>query len=189
MSIDPASLAERLWLHGSGPQSAQAYVLLDGARDKRIAPMVRSSGVPYECLYAGDLTPALRAAAPYLVQLAPESRFFNQLVPRAWGNAWGIFIVAEPHVTLERLRRHFRSLLRVQDEQRRLLVFRFYDPRVLRLYLPTCTNAELQEFFGPIGKIMMETESGVALGQYKNTRGLEVIAHAMAPATMVQTVP
>lgn len=161
--MDAASLAEQLWPTGSGPQAPQVYVLLDGARDKMIVPMLRSSGLPFECLYAGELSPALMAAAPYLVQLAPESRFFNQLIGRAWGNAWGIFIVARPDVTLQALRRHFRTLLRVRTEQGQVLVFRFYDPRVLRTYLPTCTATERKQFFGPIGTIAWESEQVAAL--------------------------
>ena len=161
--MDASLLAKLLWPKGSGPSSSQAYVLLDGARDKLIVPMIRSSGLPYECLYAGDLAPSLMAAAPYLVQISPESRFFNQLVPRAWDKAWGIFVVARPEVTLQALRRHFRTLLRVRDEQGQVLVFRFYDPRVLRIYLPTCSAAEKKQFYGPIETLAWESPYGDAL--------------------------
>lgn len=165
--MDSASLAQQLWPHGSGPDCDQAYVLLDGARDERIAPMVATSGLPYVGLYAGPLSPALASSAPYLVQLAPESRFFKELVPLAWGQSWGILVVARPDVTLQALRRHFRTLLRVRDEQGRILVFRFYDPRVLRVYLPTCTPTERAQVFGPIQAMACETEHGKGLLQYQ----------------------
>jgi hypothetical protein len=158
--MQPEQLAEQLWPNGSGPSACQAYVLLDGARDKRIVPLVRSSGLPYECLYSGPLSPDLMAAAPYIVQISPQSRFFNQLVPRAWANSWGIFAVAPPDVTLQALRRHYRTLLRVQDETGRVLAFRFYDPRVLRIYLPTCTHHEREQFFGPVQRLAYENEAG-----------------------------
>lgn len=58
------------------------------------------------------------------------------MVNAGWGHAWGIFVIAQTDVTLEVLFKHFRTLLRVNDEQKRTLVFRFYDPRVLRIYLP-----------------------------------------------------
>jgi hypothetical protein len=74
--MDATSLAEQLWPKGSAAQSPQAYVLLDGARDKLLVPMLRSSGLPHECLYQGSLSPSLMSAAPYLVQISPESRFF-----------------------------------------------------------------------------------------------------------------
>jgi len=38
----------------------------------------------------------------------------------------------------------------VKDERGNRLVFRYYDPRVLRVYLPTCSPSELRTVFGPI---------------------------------------
>ena len=180
--MNASTLAAILWPRGSGPHAQQAYVVLDGARDKRIVPLLRSGGAPFECLYAGELSPALRAAAPYLVQIAPDSRFFKQLVPLAWGNAWGVFIVADPHVTLQALRRHLRTLLKVRDEQKRMLVVRFYDPRVLRHYLPTCTDAELHQVFGPIANVILEGASTDASITYrKSARGFAIdTAHPTA---------
>ena len=34
--------------------------------------------------------------------------------------------------------------------------FRFYDPRVLREFLPTTTHAELLHFFGPVQEWLTE---------------------------------
>jgi hypothetical protein len=166
MSVSSEALAAQLWPQGSGPDCPQAYALLDGARDPQIAPMVRASGMPFECLYAGALTLALAAAAPYLVQLTPEARFFKDLVAKAWGNAWGMFTVAGPDVTLQAMRKHFRTLLRVKDEQGQILVFRFYDPRVLRVYLPTCTKMELAQVFGPVDTILVEAEGAANALQF-----------------------
>jgi hypothetical protein len=44
------------------------------------------------------------------------------------------------------------------------MVFRYYDPRVLRAYLPTCSIGELRTVFGPIECFWMEDKSpGTAL--------------------------
>lgn len=158
MSMDIQTLTHTLWPQGNGPDCPQVYALLDGARDERIAPLVWGSNLPHTCLYAGTLSPALQSAAPYLVQLAPESRFFHNLVESGWGQAWGVFAVAQADVTLPLLRKHLRTLLRVQDEQGRVLAFRFYDPRVLRLYLPTCEPAEADQFFGPVSALFCESD-------------------------------
>jgi hypothetical protein len=48
------------------------------------------------------------------------------------------------------LRRHLRQFLTVRDPRGQQLLFRYYDPRVLRVYLPTCVEDELQSMFGPI---------------------------------------
>ncbi len=157
MTMDIATLTRTLWPRGNAPAGPQVHALLDGARDVAIAPLIRLSNLPSACLYAGKMSPALQAAAPYLVHLAPESRFFRTLFESGWGQAWGFYVVASPDVSLQALRKHFRSLLRVEDEQGTRLVFRLYDPRVFRTYQPTCTAAESKEIFGPIDSIFVES--------------------------------
>jgi hypothetical protein len=49
-------------------------------------------------------------------------------------------------------------LLTVKDEDDRLLYFRFYDPRVLRVFIPTCTPEESADLFGPISRFVVEGE-------------------------------
>jgi hypothetical protein len=51
-----------------------------------------------------------------------------------------------------------RTLLRVRDEAGRTLLFRFYDPRVLRAYLPTCTATEWQSVFGPVHQLICSAD-------------------------------
>lgn len=168
--MNPATLVRALWPRGNGPKCPQVYVLLDGARDDAIAPAIWLSNLPYACLYAGALSKSLSLAAPYLVQLAPESQFFNKLVTEGWGLAWGIFAVAQPDVTLRVLRKHFRTLLRVQDEEGRTLAFRFYDPRVLRVYMQICEDSEALRMFGPVEALACESIKCDELIEFKPVR-------------------
>lgn len=153
-------LIELLWSAGEG---TEVYALLDGARDRDIAPLVRLSRLHHACLYSGHVSARLQAAAPWLVILAPDATFTAELLARGWGQAWGCFLRVPPDVSLRRQREHFRELLRVRDEDGRRLLFRFYDPRVLRAWLPTCTAAELDLFFGPVPNIVAESEDGRSL--------------------------
>ena len=155
-----------LWPDGDSLTGWQVYALLDGARDPRIEPMVRLGRLEYSCLYAGSLSPRLQAAAPYLIHLAPDSRDTRNLIELGWGNSWGIFTIVPADVTLQMQRRHFRTLLRVQDEAGRILAFRFYDPRVLRAYLPTCTGEEASRFFGPVPRIAVEAARSTHMVKY-----------------------
>ncbi len=148
--------ARRLWPHGDRPQDDQVHAIVDAARDERIFPLLQHTGLEHCCLFAGALAPAVRAAAPHLVHLAPDAPFTRQFFEQGWGRAWGVLTIAPPDVTLPRLRRHLRGLLRVRDEAGRRLMFRFFDPRVLRAYLPTCTSAELAQVFGPIETLVIE---------------------------------
>lgn len=161
MSIDLASLQQALWPHGSGPTASQAYLLLDGARDERIASLVRHTNLPSMSLYSQAASSALRQVGPYLVQLAPESTLLRTFVDMGWGQSWGGFVVAGPNVTLSVLREHFRRFLRVEYRERRI-AFRFYDPRVLKSYAKTSTDIDLASFFGPIERFLVEPDEGAA---------------------------
>lgn len=134
------------------------YAILDGARDRRIfdALWLRSD-VERRCLYRGELSLDLATAAPYLVHLQPDGEFLRWLVQSGWGDSWGIFVVSK--ATIDDLRRHFRTFLMVYNEAGRPVYFRYYDPRVLRGYLPTCTQDELRNVFGPVVYYICESEA------------------------------
>jgi hypothetical protein len=134
----------------------EVYAVVDGARDPSIVDLVRGSGQRYACLYSGKLPPELAAVAPYVVRLWRDHPFTAEWLDLAWGQSWGIFAIAPAN--LEEMRRHLRRFLRVRTEQGQALVFRYYDPRVLRVYLPTCTKEELATFFGPVSSFFVETE-------------------------------
>lgn len=144
--------------------SVPAYAILDGARDPRIFDMAVTGGAPYECLYAGNLPYELAEVAPYLVRLRSDDPLTGELLDACWGDSWGVFL--HSRAPLETLRRHFRRFLRVQTEDGRKLVFRYYDPRVLRVYLPTCTETELDTFFGPVDRFLVEDDDGAQLNVY-----------------------
>lgn len=166
---DVDRLMAKLWPGGDRQTGPQVYALLDGARDRRIEPLLAKGELAYQCLYAGKLSRAVQAAAPYIAHLEPEVRRTRELLELAWGNSWGVFTVVPWGVTTDQQRRHFRTLLRVKDESGRQLVFRFYDPRVLRIYLPTCTTNEAAQFFGPVSSFVAEGEDPLTMLSF--TRG------------------
>jgi len=65
-----------------------------------------------------------------------------------WDRHWGIFFQSDSG--MQKVRRHFRDLVTVPGEKGRRLMFRYCDPRVLRVYLPTCLPAKLRQVFGPV---------------------------------------
>ena len=141
-----------------GSPVLEVYAILDGARDERIFRAVYESGLEYACLLSGDLPTELMEAAPYLVRLKKGDPFVRMLLEEGWGESWGVF--AQTRADLETMRRHCRRILRAKDEEGNGLFFRWYDPRVLRVYLPTCTEGELKEVFGPVGGWVVEGECG-----------------------------
>jgi hypothetical protein len=146
------------------------YAILDGARDPRIRGWVLDTRAPRWCLYRGDLPPALESAAPWLVRLGHAA--LEQFFARGWQNAWGTLLACE--TPSRELRRHLRRFLRARTEEGRILAFRYYDPRVLRAYLPTCTPEEISAFFGPISAFVAEGEHAGAAHLYLSSKaGLE----------------
>ena len=53
---------------------------------------------------------------------------------------------------------HLRTFLKVYGPDLTPLYFRYYDPRVLRTYLPTCNEQEMRTVFGPVLRYIVEDE-------------------------------
>lgn len=149
-----------------GVPTSHIYVLLDCACDERIYPEMIDSGLEYQCLYPGILSEELATVAPYLVKLKQKSRFAEWIYREGWGANWGIYLTVEYNILFDTLH-HFQQMVRVRDEHEKILFFRFYDPRVLRLYLPTCRNSELKSFFGKVKNFYMEDETGINVLDYR----------------------
>src|SRR5262245_6456172 len=138
-------LEECLWPRGS---IVQIWMILDAARDPAILPLVRSWPLQTTCLYSGPIPQALARVAPHLIRLDPDNPATRRLLAQAWGNSWGVFLESEARQA--ELRKHLRTFLTVRDPRGNQLLFRYYDPRVLRVYLPTCRQQELHRVFGPV---------------------------------------
>lgn len=194
MTTEPTSpsssehpLLGRLWQGIQDQEKLLVYGLLDGARSPRIHANLLASGERYECLYAGDLPRPLASAAPYLVRLPLAQPFTQWLLASGWGRAWGLILLSEASI-LE-LRAHFRRLLRVKTAEGRECLFRFYDPRVLRAYLPTCTPKELAAVFGPVDGFLLEAENvRQGLAFHRRNSALERSTFDLIPAVTKATV-
>ena len=152
-------IEEYLWPKG---YSRDAWMLVDAARDRHIFELLLECFYSqHSCLFAGPIAPELQVAAPYLVQLSYDDKKTRKFLQMAWGNSWGVFVKSD--TKLEALRRHLRTFLLVRDEDGNQLMFRYYDPRILRVYLPTCRVGELETVFGPIERFLMEEAKPDAL--------------------------
>lgn len=153
-------LVGRAFSGADGASRDATYALIDGAREEGIYRAIADSGLEHASLYEGA-DDALREVAPYLVRLKPEAALTRRLVDGAWGQSWGVLV--RTTAGFADLRRHFRTFLRVRSHDGRILYFRFYDPRVLREYLPTCNTDELKQVFGPVRHFLVEGQDGRTL--------------------------
>jgi hypothetical protein len=132
------------------------FAVLDGAAIPDLLEKLYAVEPQHECLYMGDLEPDMAEVAPYLVQLEPQSDFANWVIGMGWGKHWGIFL--QTSADFRAMRQHFRRFLVIYNEEGRPLMFRFYDPRVLRRHFPKCKPEELSALFGPVVSYVVEDE-------------------------------
>lgn len=143
----------------------QAYAILDGAANPALLDHLYDERPEFACLYRGELAPDIAECAPYLARLEPGTAFTEWVTGQGWGRHWGVFAIAE--CDLRTLHRHLRKLNMVYDpELHQSLLFRYYDPRVLSAFLPTCSGEQSAEFFGPVKTWFAETDGGESLARF-----------------------
>jgi len=138
----------------------QVYAVLDGASVPNLLSELEASQTRNQCLLRGELDPALANAAPYLVHLQADSPLTDWLL-KGWGNHWGIFVITQAEFI--DLRKHLRAILVVYDPDGKPLYFRYYDPRVLQVYLTTCNAQETKQVFGPVLAYITEGQTAKTL--------------------------
>jgi hypothetical protein len=172
-------IRERLWSEGSGDMAV--HVILDAARDDRIYASVQASGTDWVCLYSGRIPGELAKVAPYLVKLSKKHAFTDSVIRNGWGESWGIFF--RSNAPLEELRKHFHGLLTVINDEGNRMVFRYYDPRVFRVYLPTCNSDELKTVLGPVAAFMTEDRDASVMVEFrKQADSIEIEHHSLLRA-------
>ncbi len=165
--IIPPSVRSKLWKEAT---DQQLFVILDGAQNPGLLEVMDASPeLEVECLMMGKLEPDMQEVAPYIVQLHEEAPFTQWIFDNGWGQNWGIFLVSKGD--LGDVWRHMRGHVRVFGPNRERLFFRYYDPRVLNAFLPTCDAVQLAGFFGDVGCILAEAEDGAVAHCYSMADG------------------
>jgi pSer/pThr/pTyr-binding forkhead associated (FHA) protein len=157
-----------------GSQKEPLYAILDAARDPMILVRLTECKEEYQSLYEGIEGARLAAYAPYLLALPRGSTFLETIVREGWGKSWGVYLTCDK--PFAEVRKHLRRLLTVELEGHdKKMLFRFYDPRVLRVFLPTCTATERAEFFGPASRYVLEGDGPTLVREDRvSTSGLEL---------------
>ncbi|MEP6747597.1 MAG: DUF4123 domain-containing protein [Bacteroidota bacterium] len=139
-------------------QTLSSFFLLDAARateENLIYATEKNENVI--SLYRGRSEESLSAVAPYIFTFPHSEDFSDFIMKNGWGRSWGVLVYSESD--MDNLFKHFRKFLMVKTEEGKELYFRFYDPRVLRIFLPSCDAEQLKEFFGPVEKFIVEGDT------------------------------
>ncbi len=160
-------------------QPEPLFAVLDAAQDPMVLGNVRAFGDLHQSLYEGKQAQELADFAPYLVQVPANSQILEKAA-EAWGSNWGIFLTCG--LSFDEVRAHLRQFLEVKTEDGRELMFRFYDPRILRAFLPACTPEETTALFGPVRSFLTEAEEPDSLLKFTpGPKGAVKEAISLAP--------
>src|SRR5262249_39705362 len=164
MTIDRSALECQLFA-----EELNTYAVLDGASVPGLLARLAEWQPEHVCLFRGELEPGVPEVAPYLVALRPGTPFTDWGLDHGWGRHWGVF--AQTPANFRGMRKLCRTFLIVHGANGKPLYFRYYDPRVLRLYLPTCTAQEMAIVFGPVSSYLMEDEVPTNLLRFRRANG------------------
>ncbi len=144
------------------------YLILDAARGIDARALGREHHAEGVSLYSGPDGDRLADVAPYLFAVSTELSLLKWYAAH-WGEHLGVLV----RTTADRaaLREHLRQFVMATDpESRAAYLFRFYDPRVLRVFLSTCEPPEARRVFGPIGAWYAESATGDRICVYSMGR-------------------
>ena len=158
------------------------YGILDCAADPALHEhAARLEPEHAACLYMGKIDPLVRAVSPYLVELAPDDPLSRRWRAEGWGKAWGLLISSRADLaTVRRRLRHF-TMARLPSGEGPVL-FRFWDPRVFRVYLPLVEPEAIGEWFKDIDLYVAETEDGAGSLRFSLANGALQVERGVRPA-------
>jgi hypothetical protein len=138
------------------------YAVVDTARDPALYELVCQSQ-SRQCLIGGKLPEPLAAAAPYLVRLQPDEPLTKAWQGPGAGQSWGIMLRSP--LSIDPLRVHLKKFLQAKLPDGRVVLFRFYDPRVFRTYIRAALAEERAPWFKGVTVYAVEAETN---GQFHN---------------------
>lgn len=162
--------------------AGQMYGVLDCSRDPALYEhAVRLAPHGAACLFEGRLAEEVLRVSPFVVELAPADPLSRQWRTLGWGQAWGILLSSRSGLGAVRRRlRHFTQAKLPSGEGP--VLFRFWDPRVFRVYLPLVEPAEVGAWFEDIDRYVVETEDGKGSIRYALKGGALAAQQGPPPA-------
>ena len=162
---EPAQQVADFLLHQAEKDGCQLYGIIDSARNEDVFRHLITGNVRYKSLFEGTMDEQSYGVSGFLVECKKESLLFQWMTTEAWGESCCIFFTSK--AGYDDLFKHFRKFNRVYLENDRVVLFRYYDPRVLRVYLPTCNRGEVDLFFGEVLSFFAEADTPELVKEFK----------------------
>lgn len=124
------------------------YLLLDGAQiDDLLKTIYRlNKSAEVDVLYINTRFAELQKVSPILVKVQSGEPLFHKF-QQDWQQTAGIHFIAKGDIYT--LGNHLRSSLQAKINNQPV-IFRYYDPRILELWLETISIEQQSQFMGPI---------------------------------------
>ena len=152
--------------------TSPVFGILDPALDPALyAHATRLEPHRARCLYQGKLHPDVKAVSPHLVELTPDDPLAAAWATTGRGANWGVMIESSAglHKVWRRVRHFTQATL---PDGTGPLLFRFWDPRVLRVYMPLIEPEQLSAWFEDIDVWRIESEDGQGWDRYSAPGGV-----------------
>ncbi|MEQ9319750.1 MAG: DUF4123 domain-containing protein [Polyangiaceae bacterium] len=124
------------------------FAVVDPAREPGVLEWLNDVRLPFQCLFQGEKAVSLAEEAPYLVQFGQDGGALRKLVQAHHGGAAVTYLVSDAPFYV--VRRHLRRIQMVKTDDDETLFFRYYDPRIARVFLPTCDEEQIRWMFGEV---------------------------------------
>jgi hypothetical protein len=140
------------------------YIIYDAALNGTYTLLILQKNYPkHRSLFKGTKDEILMDVAPYIFKIDEDFwKKMDSYSEISLKSTLGIDSRQDIDVLFE----HFRDFV-YQKIDGRECYFRFWDPRVLKKFFPSCTPTQLQMFFGPVQSFFMEDENPGYVLQYQ----------------------
>ena len=150
------SVSDLLW-ETAEKENCNLFGIIDSAKNDEAFRFMIEGGVSYKSLFDGTMDVQSYGVSGFLVECRNDSPLFQWMTGKAWGDNCCIFFTSK--ASFDELFIHFQKFNRVYLEGDDVVLFRYYDPRVFRNYLPTCNGKEIDLFFGEIKSFFAERKN------------------------------
>lgn len=138
------------------PQLAlgRRYALVDTTRHTELYERIMQEAA-HLCLYTDIEAIRLARYAPYCLDLDSCPLFTQWWFANAgqgWQQHWGWMF--QSRLNLQALQHHFKKITYVELPNHQKLLWRFYDPRVLKKTLPSLNQTQTTQAFGALQPIV-----------------------------------
>ena len=136
----------------AGSDGGRLYALVDAAGNDQVLQRLAATEACHQSLFQGSDKERLFSVGAFLVACDQDFALLQWLTTEAWGSGSVVFLTSSVH--WDQLFQHLQRSLTAVTHDDREVYFRYYDPRVLRDYLPLCPPAAAQRFLGPVTRML-----------------------------------